>query len=204
MHGGGDGDPLDVILLGCDSPAAGSLVAARAVGVLEAEVFKKKKNGRKRRSERNDRLVPVATESRRHRALRSVRELGDESRREMVEFFVDYSSRTGERFRARAAGSGLAGPPRSSARPATGMATPGRDPALALSTIIWPRLPTEAASGRTRAATPEQAAQSSRRRTPPRSCRGGPRLGSGVLPTRYRFPVKFSPAAKTSTLREIE
>ena len=89
---GGDGDPLDVILLGCDDPAAGSLVAARLIGVLEARVSKGK------RTERNDRAVAVATKSRRHRVLTSVKNLPAEARREIEKFFQDYSARTRKRF----------------------------------------------------------------------------------------------------------
>jgi inorganic pyrophosphatase len=92
---GGDGDPLDIILLGCDDPAPGSLVAARAIGVLEATVRKKRK------SERNDRVVAVADKSRRHRSLRSVKDLSVEARREIEKFFQDYNARTGKRFESR-------------------------------------------------------------------------------------------------------
>ena len=89
---GGDGDPLDIILLGCDDPAAGSLVAARAIGVLQARVTKN------RRSERNDRVVAVATKSKRHRPLTSVKDISNESRKEIEKFFVDYNARTSKRF----------------------------------------------------------------------------------------------------------
>jgi inorganic pyrophosphatase len=89
---GGDGDPLDVILLGCDDPAAGSLVAARLIGVLEARVTKGK------RSERNDRALAVATKSRRHRVLTSVKDVPAEAREEIEKFFEDYSARTRKRF----------------------------------------------------------------------------------------------------------
>ena len=89
---GGDGDPLDIILLGCDDPAAGSLVGARAIGVLEAIVHQKTK------SERNDRVVAVADKSRRHRSLRSIKEFSNESRKEIEKFFEDYNARTRKRF----------------------------------------------------------------------------------------------------------
>ena len=89
---GGDGDPLDVILLGCDDPAAGSLVPARLIGVLEARVSKGK------RSERNDRVVAVATKSRRHRVLTSVKDVPKEAREEIEKFFQDYSARSRKRF----------------------------------------------------------------------------------------------------------
>jgi inorganic pyrophosphatase len=89
---GGDGDPLDLILFGCENPAAGSLVASRTLGVLEALVRHKGK------SERNDRLIAVASESRAHRSMRSIRDLPAETRKEIQSFFEDYNARGGKRF----------------------------------------------------------------------------------------------------------
>ena len=61
---GGDGDPLDVLLL-MDEPAfAGCLVAARLIGVIEAA--QTEEDGT---TERNDRLIAVAAESRNHREV---------------------------------------------------------------------------------------------------------------------------------------
>ena len=55
---------------------------------------------KKYRSERNDRVVAVATKSRRHRVLRSVKDQSNESRKEVEKFFQDYSARTAKRFEA--------------------------------------------------------------------------------------------------------
>src|SRR5918998_3541164 len=64
---GGDGDPLDVLLL-MDEPAfPGCLVEARLVGVVEAE-----QTERDGETTRNDRLVAVAAESRAHSKVRSL------------------------------------------------------------------------------------------------------------------------------------
>src|SRR3569833_4517481 len=54
---GGDGDPLDVLVL-MDEPAfPGCLIAARLLGAIEAE------QGDEKKMERNDRLIAVAAES---------------------------------------------------------------------------------------------------------------------------------------------
>src|SRR3989440_1956062 len=57
---GEDGDPLDVLVL-MDEPAfCGCLVRCRLIGVIEAEQTEKGK------TERNDRLIAVASKSRNH------------------------------------------------------------------------------------------------------------------------------------------
>lgn len=58
---GGDGDPLDALIL-MDEPAfVGYLVPSRLLGVIEAEQTEKGNTAR------NDRLIAVATDSRRPR-----------------------------------------------------------------------------------------------------------------------------------------
>src|SRR5678816_3881477 len=60
---GGDGDPLDVLIL-MDEPAfPGCLVKAKLIGVIEAEQTEEKK------TTRNDRLIAVAADSRNHSCL---------------------------------------------------------------------------------------------------------------------------------------
>src|SRR5215210_6607135 len=60
---GGDGDPLDVLVL-MDEPAfVGCLVPARLIGVIEAEQTEEGK------TTRNDRLIAVTTTSRNHRDI---------------------------------------------------------------------------------------------------------------------------------------
>src|SRR3954451_19706116 len=62
---GGDGDPLDVLVL-MDSPAfPGCVIPSRIVGVLQAE-----QTERDGTTERNDRLLAVADASMRHRDIR--------------------------------------------------------------------------------------------------------------------------------------
>src|SRR5436305_4855829 len=67
---GEDGDPLDVLIL-MDEPAfPGCVIAARLVGVVEAE--QTEKGGK---PERNDRLIAVSTESHNHQSVRSLADL---------------------------------------------------------------------------------------------------------------------------------
>src|SRR2546423_3385818 len=68
---GGDGDPLDVLVL-MDEPAfTGCLVAVRLIGVIEAEQTEKGE------TERNDRLIGVAAKARDHKGVRSLGQLND-------------------------------------------------------------------------------------------------------------------------------
>src|SRR5438105_9094463 len=55
---GGDGDALDVIVLNDEALFSGCLVAARLIGIIEAEQTHAGKTSR------NDRLIAVATKSR--------------------------------------------------------------------------------------------------------------------------------------------
>jgi len=90
---GGDGDPLDVLVL-MDEPAfAGCLVGVRPVGVIEAE-----QTERDGETTRNDRLIGVAAESRLHRDVRTLGSLGDALLDEIEHFFVSYNEFKGKRF----------------------------------------------------------------------------------------------------------
>lgn len=89
---GEDGDPIDVLLL-MDEPAfVGCLVEARLIGAIEAEQTEDGK------TERNDRLIAVAAESRTHRSVRSLGDLSDNLVREIEHFFVSYNEAKGKRF----------------------------------------------------------------------------------------------------------
>lgn len=81
-----DGDPLDVLLFMTDRVPAGSLVAARPIGVLEAEQTEKGSR------ERNDRIVGVALESSEHRRLKSATAIDAQIREQFERFFVDYNA----------------------------------------------------------------------------------------------------------------
>ena len=91
---GGDGDPLDVLVL-MDEPAfTGCLVEARLLGVVEAE--QTEEDGE---TTRNDRLIAVAANSRAHRDVHTLDDLSATLLDEIEHFFVSYNEIKGKRFR---------------------------------------------------------------------------------------------------------
>ncbi len=91
---GGDGDPLDVLVL-MDEPAfAGCLISARLVGVIEAE-----QSERDESVERNDRLVAVASDSHVHAHVKSFKDLNDTLVDEIEHFFIAYNEAKGKNFK---------------------------------------------------------------------------------------------------------
>ena len=91
---GGDGDPLDVLVL-MDEPAfTGCLVRVRLLGVIEAE-----QTERDGETTRNDRLVGLAAESRLHRKVRSLGALDENLLEEIEHFFVSYNQIKGKEFK---------------------------------------------------------------------------------------------------------
>ena len=69
---GDDGDPLDILVLMDAAAFAGCLVPCRLIGVIEAE---QTEHGA---TERNDRLLAVATNSITHRSLRDLSDVNDD------------------------------------------------------------------------------------------------------------------------------
>lgn len=91
---GGDGDPLDILVL-MDEPAfTGCLVRVRLVGVIEAE-----QTERDGETTRNDRLIGVASESRLHKKVRSLSGLNENTLEEIEHFFVSYNEIKGKEFK---------------------------------------------------------------------------------------------------------
>lgn len=91
---GGDGDPLDALVL-MDEPAfVGCYLTARLIGVIEAE--QTEKDGK---VERNDRLIAVASESKNHSDIRTLDDLNDRFVTEIEHFFVSYNEAKGKKFR---------------------------------------------------------------------------------------------------------
>ena len=89
---GGDGDPLDVLVL-MDEPAfTGCLVAARLIGVIEAEQTEEGK------TTRNDRLIAVAADSRNHREVHELAQVAENLVGEIEHFFVSYNAAKGKQF----------------------------------------------------------------------------------------------------------
>ncbi len=90
---GGDGDPLDVLVL-MDEPAfAGCLVPSRLIGVIEAE--QTEKDGK---TERNDRLIAVASNSKIHENVKSINDLNETLVDQIEHFFISYNEAKGKKF----------------------------------------------------------------------------------------------------------
>ncbi len=91
---GGDGDPLDVLLL-MDEPAfPGCLVPSRLVAVIEAE-----QTERDGKTTRNDRLIAVAANSHTHQKVRSLADIGSALLDEIEHFFISYNQIKGKTFK---------------------------------------------------------------------------------------------------------
>ena len=89
---GEDGDPLDVLVL-MDEPAfTGCLVAARLIGVIEAEQTENDE------TVRNDRLIAVSANSRNHHDIHSLEDINANRIDEIEHFFVSYNTSKGKVF----------------------------------------------------------------------------------------------------------
>jgi inorganic pyrophosphatase len=88
-----DGDPVDVLTLMDEPGAVGCLLQCRVVGIIEGE------QGRKKKAERNDRIVAIERDNQRFAEIRHVKDLGKEFIRELEDFFVNYHQLTGEKYR---------------------------------------------------------------------------------------------------------
>jgi inorganic pyrophosphatase len=91
-----DGDPLDVLIL-MDEPAyPGCLIPARAIGVLEAE------QGKNSNLVENDRILAVAHESHDNSNIKSIKDVDQNLLDELENFFVNYHSMYGKKFKPKA------------------------------------------------------------------------------------------------------
>lgn len=91
---GGDGDPLDVLLL-MDEPAfPGCLVPSRLIAVIEAE-----QTERDGETTRNDRLIAVAADSHTHKGIRTLADLSPNLLDEIEHFFISYNEIKGKKFK---------------------------------------------------------------------------------------------------------
>jgi inorganic pyrophosphatase len=90
---GGDGDPLDVMVL-MDQPAhVGCLVDVRVIGVIEA------KQTQEGETETNDRLLAVAIHSYQHEQVSSLDRLNPSILDQIEQFFVYYNKLRGKKFK---------------------------------------------------------------------------------------------------------
>jgi len=91
---GGDGDPLDVLVLMDEAAFAGCLVPSRLIGVIEAE-----QTERDGHTERNDRLIAVAADSHTHSGVRSINDLNETLVDQIEHFFISYNQIKGKEFK---------------------------------------------------------------------------------------------------------
>lgn len=90
---GGDGDPLDVLVL-MDEPAfAGCKLRCRLIGVIQGE------QGDKKDMERNDRVVAVENGNHSYAHIKHIDDLGRPFERELEAFFVNYHRLSGKEYR---------------------------------------------------------------------------------------------------------
>jgi inorganic pyrophosphatase len=90
---GGDGDPVDVLVL-MDYPLTpGSIVEARLIGVISAD--QTEKNGE---VEENDRVIAVSPESSLYQHARELSDIPEEVVDQVQQFFVNYNEQRGKKF----------------------------------------------------------------------------------------------------------
>lgn len=91
---GGDGDPLDVLVI-MDEPAfPGCLIKCRLLGVLEAK--QTEKNGK---SEENDRIVAISNCSALYSGIKHISDLNKDMVSQVEEFFINYNRQEGKEFK---------------------------------------------------------------------------------------------------------
>lgn len=89
---GGDGDPLDVMVLMEEPAHVGCLIPVRIVGVLLAEQIEGKKR------EANDRLLAAAIHSYAHEKLTNIDQVNQSILDQVEEFFISYNKSRGKTY----------------------------------------------------------------------------------------------------------
>jgi inorganic pyrophosphatase len=89
---GGDGDPLDVLLLMDEPVPPGAVVPARLIGVIEAIQTERGQ------AERNDRLIAVAEASELFADVKKLSDLPNPVASQIEHFFISYNEQAGRRF----------------------------------------------------------------------------------------------------------
>jgi inorganic pyrophosphatase len=89
---GGDGDPLDVLLIGEEPAPVGCVVLGKIVGVLEG---KQTENGR---NERNDRIIAVPIDVKSRKPVMPAHRIDKEFTKSISDVFVSYNALQGKKF----------------------------------------------------------------------------------------------------------
>ena len=91
---GGDGDPLDILVI-MDAPAfTGCVITVKVIGAIEAD-----QTERDGRTERNDRLIGVATHAHTHDHVQALSDLRPQMVEEIEGFFEHYNRLAGKAFK---------------------------------------------------------------------------------------------------------
>lgn len=90
---GGDGDPLDVVVLTDEPTFVGCLISGRLLGVIEAEQTEKGK------TERNDRLIAIPLSVKSQEPQGTVTEMTDKVAGDVRDFFICYNDIQGKQFK---------------------------------------------------------------------------------------------------------
>jgi inorganic pyrophosphatase len=91
-----DEDPLDVLIFMDEAAFPGCVVAARLLGVIQAEQTEPD-----REPVRNDRLIAVADESYEHKGIEHIEQIHSNLMREIEHFFVSYNQLSGVEFQVK-------------------------------------------------------------------------------------------------------
>jgi inorganic pyrophosphatase len=90
---GGDGDPLDVLVVSEVSAFAGCVMDCRIIGAFK--VVQQERNGDRMR---NDRLIAVPEVSQRYAGVMSLRDLSKTIVEQAIAFFTSYNEQAGKKF----------------------------------------------------------------------------------------------------------
>ncbi len=91
---GGDGDPLDVLVLSELETFPGCIIECRLIGVITAE--QRERDGKKMR---NDRFLAVPEVSTRYGSIDNLEELQEETLDQLEAFFANYNKQAGKQFK---------------------------------------------------------------------------------------------------------
>ncbi|HEY7162456.1 MAG TPA: inorganic diphosphatase [Acidobacteriota bacterium] len=92
---GGDGDPLDALLLIEEPAFSGCLIKSRLIGVITADQTVEGK------TERNDRFLAVAAESPRYKNVQDLKDLESLLLKQIEHFFVSYNEIRNRKFKVK-------------------------------------------------------------------------------------------------------
>lgn len=90
---GGDGDPLDVLVIADQKLFAGCLLSCRLLGMLEATQHEKDKE-----KQRNDRIIAVAESTTKYADVKKISDLNKNMISELENFFIYYNKHDGKIF----------------------------------------------------------------------------------------------------------